>query len=102
MVTTPYTEWIGDDDHGRIRKIRSCWVRLDALMIRAPDAPRRTVVDGLDMTGAVAGRLTGWFQALTGEWLAIVDFEVPYADGRRHVALVDQLVPEYAIHPRDA
>lgn len=49
------------------------------------------------MTGAVQGG----FRTVNGEWLGIVHFEVPYADGRRAAALRDQLVPAYALRRRN-
>jgi hypothetical protein len=34
--------------------------------------------------------------------LGVVDYEIPYADGRRDtVHLIDQLVPGYALRRRD-
>lgn len=54
------------------------------------------------MTGEVPGRLHGWFRTVKGDWLGVVDYEIPYADGRRDtVHLVDQLVPEYALRQRE-
>lgn len=102
MLRTPYTEWIGDEDHGRYPRTRPCWVHLGALLSRSEGAERHTVVDGLDMSGAVPGAVSGWFRALTGEWLAVVHYAVPYADGRRAVNLVDQLVPGHTVTPRKA
>lgn len=102
MVNTPYTRWTGDTLHGKRRILTSVWVRLAAICIRAPDAPLETVVTGLDMTGEVPGRLHGWFRTVKGDWLGVVDYEIPYADGRRDtVHLVDQLVPEYALRRRE-
>jgi hypothetical protein len=102
VLNTPYTEWEGDQVHGQHRKIKPVWVRLDAICGRLPGQPHHVVPDGLDMTGEVPGRLHGWFSSALGDWLAIVDFEVPYADGRRtKVELVDQLVPAWALRRRD-
>jgi hypothetical protein len=49
-----------------------------------------------------------WPKGVKGDWLCIVDYEVPYADGRaqvdgraRKVRLVDQLVPGYALRHRE-
>jgi hypothetical protein len=81
--------------------LKPVWVRLDAVCVRAPDAPHRVIPDGLDMTGEVPGLLSGWFQTVLGDWLAIVNYSISYADGRRHrVTLVDQLVPGCAIRKR--
>jgi hypothetical protein len=77
------------------------WVLLDVLSLRPADAPRTVVPDGLDMSGRAPGRLTGWFRSVDGDWLGIVDYEIPYADGRRdQLALKDQLVPIYALADR--
>lgn len=101
MVNTPHTQWTGDDLHGHSKVIKPVWVLLEVLSLRPTDAPRTTVPDGLDMSGRTPGRLTGWFRSVNGDWLGIVDYEVPYADGRRnHLALKDQLVPVYALAER--
>lgn len=106
-MNTPYTEWGGDQLHGRYRVIKPVWVRLDAICARVPGQPHHVVPDGLDMTGEVPGRLHGWFSSALGDWLGLVDFEVPFADSRaradgrgRKVHLVDQLVPAYALRRR--
>jgi hypothetical protein len=70
---TPYT--------ARRRSSKHAWVRLDAVCVRQPNAPRRVVPDGLDTSGAVPGRLTGWLTTVHGDWLGVVDYEVSYADG---------------------
>lgn len=102
MVNTPYTRWIGDTLHGKTRVLTSVWVRLDSICVRAPDTPLQTVVTGLDMSGEVRGRLHGWFRTVKGDWLGVVDYEIPYADGRRAtVHLVDQIVPAYALRRRE-
>jgi len=102
MLHSPYTRFTGDDDHGRVPVITPVWVRLDAIYLRVPGAPTHTVATGLDMTGEVPGRLTGWFSTAKGDWLGVVDFEIPYADPRRtKLEVVDQLVPAYALRRRD-
>jgi hypothetical protein len=102
VVNTPYTRWTSDDLHGRTKIITPVWVRLDLLCVRAEDAPLRVVPDGLDMTGTVPGQLSGWFRTVKGDWLGIVDYAVPYADGRaRREEFKDQLVPHYALAKRD-
>jgi hypothetical protein len=101
VVDSPYTRWQGDDVHGHHKVVRPVWVLLDRLLMRDPDAPRHVVGDGLDMSGTVPGLLHGWFQTVNGDWLGVVNFAVPYADGRRNkVWLPDQLVPAYALKPR--
>ncbi|SMD27357.1 hypothetical protein SAMN05661093_10960 [Kibdelosporangium aridum] len=60
------------------------------------------ISDGLDMTGEVHGHLTGWWRTVKGDWLGLVNYAIPYADGRRHtLQLTDQLVPGYALRKRD-
>lgn len=101
MVDTPYTRWAGDDLHGRYAEMTPVWVRLDALFPRDPAGSWRTVPDGLDPQGAVPGFLSGWFRTVDGRWLGVVNYAVPYADGRRNrVLLRDQLVPAEAMSPR--
>lgn len=101
MGNSPHTQWVGDDLHGRRPVVTPVWVRLDAIYVRAPDAPQRTIPDGLDMTGEVRGHLYGWWPTVKGNWLGVVNFEIPYADGRRHKLEVrEQLVPDYALRKR--
>jgi hypothetical protein len=62
----------------------------------------QVVAEGLDLTGSVPGLLSGWFRTVQGDWLGVVNFEIPYADGRpNRVRLADQLVPGHALRPRD-
>ncbi|NIH83728.1 hypothetical protein [Amycolatopsis granulosa] len=77
MLHTPYMRFAGDADHERVLVITPVWVRLDAIYVRVPGAPAHTVVTGLDMTGDVPGRLTGWFSTPKGDWPGVVDFEIP-------------------------
>jgi hypothetical protein len=75
---------------------------LDRLFVRNPDAPRHVIETGLDLTGRVQGRLHGRFPSVEGDWLGVVNYEIPYADGRRDkVQLVDQLLPFYALQRRE-
>lgn len=98
MLVTPYTKWTGDEDHGRTRVITMVRVQLDVLYPRQPDAPRNVVPEGLDATGTVPGRLTGWLRTVDGDWFGVVNFEIPYADGRKQqISLQDQLVPVRAL-----
>lgn len=102
MIITPYTRLEGNDLHGRHPVVTPTWVRLDALCVRRPDAPLRTVGDGLDMTGEVHGYLTGWWRTVKGDWLGLVNYAIPYADGRRHkIQLQDQVIPGYALRKRE-
>ena len=81
--------------------LTAVWVRLDTLFPRAPNAPRHVIETGLDLTGEVQGRLHGRFPSVEGDSLAVVNYEIPYADGRRNkLRLVDQLVPFSALRER--
>lgn len=101
-LSTPYTRWAGDDDHGRHPLLTRAWVRLDALYVRPADEPSRVVPDGLDLSGQVPALVSGWFRCVHGTWLGVTNFEIPYADGRKQgVWLVDQLVPGHALRRRD-
>jgi hypothetical protein len=52
----------------------------------------------LDLQGQVQGRLHGRFPSVDGDWIGVVNYEIPYADGRRNkLHVVDQLVPFYAL-----
>lgn len=89
--------------HGERRELTPVWVVLDALCIRVPGAPSHVVVDGLNMTGQVPGLLRTWHKTVKGDWLGVVNFAIPYADeyrGKLHLS--DQLVPAYALRPRQA
>ncbi|ONI78155.1 hypothetical protein ALI144C_32160 [Actinosynnema sp. ALI-1.44] len=102
MINSPYTRMIGDDLHGWHARVTPAWVRLDALYLRNPNTPIRTVGDGLDLSGEVRGHVSGWWRTVKGDWLGVVNFAVPYADGRRdRLELQDQLVPGYALRKRD-
>ncbi len=101
MITSPFTRWSGDDVHGKRPVLTPVWVRLDLLFVRSPDAPRHVIVEGLDLTGEVHGRLHGRFPSIDGLWCGVVDYEIPYADGRRDkLDLTDQLLPFYALRER--
>lgn len=103
MLVTPYTRWDGDRLHGRQRAVLAeVWVRLEVISGLLPGAPYETVVDGLDLRGEVPGRVYGYFRGSRGEWLVVVSYEIPYADGRdRKVRVEDQLVGMNAVRRRD-
>jgi hypothetical protein len=101
-LNSPFTTWEGDALHGKWPVLTGVWVQLDSLFVRSPDAPRHVIETGLDLTGRVQGRLHGRFPSVDGDWLGVVNYEIPYADGRRDkVQLVDQLLPFYAIQGRE-
>lgn len=84
------------------QKLTAVWVVLDGICVRVPGAPSHVAPDGLDMTGQVPGLLSAWHKTVKGDWLGLVNFSVPYADGRRHkLRLSNQLVPAYALRPRE-
>ncbi|WP_246365761.1 hypothetical protein [Kibdelosporangium persicum] len=77
-------------------------MRLDWIYVRVRGAPVHTIAHGLDMTGEVHGFLYGWWPTVKGNWLGVVNFAIPYADGRRDKLEVhDQLVPDYALRKRE-
>ena len=80
---------------------RRVWVRLDAVLLREPGMPSHINGAGLDMTGEVAGLLTHWVPTVKGDWMGRVNFAIHYADGRPDFEVRDQLVPAYALRPRD-
>ena len=96
-----HTTWDGDGVHGHHPRLTPVWVRLDAVYARRPDAPHRVAPSGLDMEGEVSGLLSTWFETARGNWMGIVTFRIPYADGREQkLTLRDQLVPDYALRKR--
>lgn len=87
--------------HGDTKGATPVWVRLDRLFPRPEDAPRRVVIDGLDLLGDVPGFLVRWERAAQGEWLAVVNYSIRYADGRsRQYSATQQLVPAHIVRPR--
>lgn len=102
MLKSPFTTWEGDELHGTRPVLTGVWVQLDRLFVRSPDARRHVIETGLDLTGRVQARLHGRFPSVDGDWLGVINYEIPYADGRRDkLHLVDQLVPFYALQKRD-
>lgn len=94
VLSSPFTVWEGNDVHGRRPVLTSVSVSLDRLFARRPGAERHVIPTGLDLTGAVRGRLHGRFPSVEGDWLGVVNYEIGYADGRRDKLYVaDQLVP---------
>ena len=54
------------------------------------------------MTGPVHGHLSGWWRTVKGDWLGVVNYAIPSADGRQHkLELRDQLIPGYALRKRE-
>ena len=101
-LSSPYTRWEGDQDHGRYPVLTPAWVQLDSLYVPPAGALRHVVPDGLDLVGHVPALVSGWFRDVRGGWLAVVNYHIGYADGRRdRVQLVDQLVPAHALRRRD-
>lgn len=78
------------------------WVRLDVIFARDPGSRTQAITAGLDVNCQVRGLLSRWHRTVAGDWLGVVTWRVPYADGRRHGLLVqDQLVPAGALRRRD-
>lgn len=81
---------------------RPVWVQLDALCIRRPDGPASTLNTrhALDMTAQALGILHHWLRYGKGDWLGLVSYHVPFADGRKEQLYMErQLVPAYALRP---
>jgi hypothetical protein len=87
----------------KLAPVRPVWVLLDQ-MVRHDPAAYRSVADGLDFTGRARGVLytETWRRSARGVWLAFVNYQVHYSDGRpRPLLLREQLVPGYALRPRE-
>jgi hypothetical protein len=78
------------------------WIRLDAAFPHPADAPQTSVPEGLDLTGNAPGsmRPDSWVRSARGMWLALCSIDIPYADGRQTYRVANQLVPGYALRPR--
>lgn len=80
--------------------MRPVWVDLDKLFWGA--ASDQAVFDGLDITGRTRGLLYRWLRSSRGDWMAEVNFQIFYSDGRPEPTVwYRQLVPGYALSPRD-
>ncbi|MBA2323047.1 MAG: hypothetical protein H0V92_03150 [Pseudonocardiales bacterium] len=79
---------------------QTVWVQLDRLFAHDP-ARDQAVVEGLDLTGRARGMLLGWKRGSRGDWLAVVNYQIHYADGRPQPTIWrEQLVPADAVSPR--
>jgi hypothetical protein len=67
VLKSPFTVWEGDDVHGRRAVLTSVSVSLDQLFTRRPGAERHVIPAGLDLTGAMKGRLHGRFPSVEGD-----------------------------------
>lgn len=47
------------------------------------------------------GLITRWWQTKDGHWVASVNFDLQFADVGQILELRDQLMPDYALRPRD-
>jgi hypothetical protein len=82
--------------------MKKVWVRLDAVMLRNPGVPIRPNVAGVDMSGEVPGVLRQWVPTAKGDWMGVVDYDVPYVDGRAEkLRLRGQLLPSYVVRERE-
>lgn len=77
------------------------WVDLAKIYIREPGAAHRSNPLGLDLSGEVPGLISAWIPTVDGRWMARVNYHVKYADGQQVERLSDQLVPDYALRPRE-
>lgn len=81
------------------------WVDLAKLYIRDPGQPpgpaRSGLWCGLDLTGEVPGLITEQIPVDGGGVVAIVNYDVQLADGRQTHSFRGQVVPPYALRPRD-
>jgi hypothetical protein len=91
-----------DPFRGITEGAKPVWVRLDALMIRNPGKPIRQNSAGIDMTGEVPGMLRQWIPTGKGDWMGVVHLTIRYVDGRQPLNLDRQLVPDYALRPRES
>ncbi len=63
---------------------------------------RKPSAGALNVRGDVPGELRKWERAADGRWLGVVDYAISYTDERSdHYELTGQLVPAWAICPRD-
>ena len=101
VLESPYTNWEGDEVHGRRPVLTGVWVRLDDLFPLDPNVPQRVIETGLDLSGHVSGVLHGRFPSVNGQWLGVVNYSIAYADGRRSkLRVTNQLVPFNALRQR--
>lgn len=72
---------------------RPVWIRLDGPFPH--DATRgQAVIDGLELSGNTRGIQLDWKRGAAGQWLAVVNYAIHYADGRRQPTVWnEQLVP---------
>ena len=83
---------------------RPVWIRLSLILSQSADKPTPEQLphqDAINTTAEVPGILLHWLRAASGEWLALVTYHLPFADGRKQTAYLErQLVPAYALRPR--
>ncbi|MBM7771965.1 hypothetical protein JOD54_002169 [Actinokineospora baliensis] len=90
-----------DANHGLTTPPDRVFVCLDWLYVRGPGRPNHINGAGIDLSGHAPATLTHWVPTVSGDWVAIVNFGVKYADGRRsELWLREQMVPDYAIRRR--
>ena len=55
----------------------------------------------VNTTVEAPGILLQWLRSNGGEWLGLVTYQLPFADGRKQTVYLErQLVPAYALRPR--
>ncbi|WP_143261823.1 hypothetical protein [Allokutzneria sp. NRRL B-24872] len=101
-LITPYTKMTGNNNHGWRATLTPSWIDLAVAFPHPPGVQRRVVGEGLDLTLEVRAMVSGWFRSVDGQWLAVCHYQIPYADGRKHmVALRNQVVPGHAMRHRE-
>jgi hypothetical protein len=83
---------------------RPVWVKLALVFPRCPDLPMPAQLPhprAVDVAAEVPGSLLQWLRTAGGEWLGLVTYQLPFADGRhKRIYLERQLLPAYALRPR--
>jgi hypothetical protein len=83
---------------------RLVWVKLSLIFLRQRDKPMPAELPhptAVDTTVETPGILLQWLRSNGGEWLGLVSYQLPFADGRKKTVYLErQLVPAYALRPR--
>ncbi|MEV4728757.1 hypothetical protein [Saccharopolyspora sp. NPDC049426] len=83
------------------------WIKLAYVLPPSPrpggldGIPLRVRAAGIDITKIVPGVLLAWHQTITGDWWALVTFELTNRS-RRPGLVVTQLVPPAAVRQRQS
>jgi hypothetical protein len=78
--------------------------KLSLIFLRQRDKPMPAELPhptAVDTTVVTPGILLQWLRSNGGEWLGLVSYQLPFADGRKKTVYLErQLVPAYALRPR--